>query len=632
VFARPLAFALLALGLAARDAQSDPAAPEPEPPPRIDGSTADQRLDAFARFCATVDPIPAADARGKMAFLAARVAGGRDVPASLDAWGAIAAKVFATSKARLDANPRDNNARNPFEKHALIHAYVICRDQAAIPEPLVADMKRYVALYKHREWFGYGALNYRLMNDGAGFVAAELWPDLVDSDGLDAAGIRDATRARLFGYFDEITRYNTDEFGAPTYLGIDLSAMKLLADFAADPEMRRRASLTLDAMLLQVACAWNRGYYVTPASRAKYWGSSTTGPDAMDTTAGIGWLYFGGHRPVAPGQMNPGGSFWFTARKTYRPPDLLVAVANDRTAPFLHFGSARERVRFSIYHSEGYSLASQWESVSDPNAAIYKEARRNMLKWASDKPRSTFVPLQDNPQRPYRLADGKRNAFGYGENPFSQSLQHQGTLIGIAAVPENYPHWKMYAPFTTEGAILRRIVRGGWVFCHGGSALFAFRYAAPAYWDKPREKERCDVLRSDSRVNAWALETAKPAAFPAGSPEQTLDAFAAAVLAKTRFDASALHSPSPKIAFRSLAGNLLELRFRPHKEPYANHHAIDGKPVDYAAFPLLGNPWMHQPLGGETLAIRHGAQTLTYDFKNWTRTESAPEPKSTASR
>ena len=95
-------------------------------------------------------------------------------------------------------------------------------------------------------------------------------------------------------------------------------------------------------MLLQVACAWNNGYYISPASRAKGWGSSTTGPDAMDTTAGIAWLYFGGRRPVDPARMNPGRlvlvhrSSATTARR-----QILAAIATDRSTPFTHRGSVR---------------------------------------------------------------------------------------------------------------------------------------------------------------------------------------------------------------------------------------------------------------------------------------------------
>ena len=588
---------------------------------RIDGANPDERMAGLLSHCAET-PMTSRDPRAVMIPVAARIVAGRETAEAFAKWAETAARVYKNSKARLDKRATDNNARNPFEKHALIHAYMICREKAQVPESIVADMKRYVELYKHREWFGYGALNYRLMNDGPGFIAAEIWPDLKDSDGLDAAGVRQATKARLFEYFDDIVRHNTDEYGAPTYLGIDFSAMKLLADFARDPEMRKRASMTLDSMLLHVACAWNQGYYVTPASRAKGYGSSMTGPDGLDTTGGIGWLYFGGMRPVDPTRMNPGGSFWFTARKSYQPPAVFTAIANDRAKPFTHRGAMKERVRFTIHHEPGYSLASQMENLASQNDGFYKESRRTMFKWVSDKPQSPFCPMQDNPQRPYRLSDGKANSFGYGENPFTQVLQHKRALVGVTSVPENYPHWKMYAPFTTTGAILKRVEKDGWVFCHGGSVMFAFRYAQPAHWEKHRPKENCDVLRSEARKNGWMLQTAPAADFAGGGADAELARFSDEVIQKVRFDASSIDAPRPKLTVRTLDGTILEINHRPHKEPYKDQHRINGRTVPYDKFPHFGNPWVNQALGGDKLVIRHGGSVLSYDFGSWSRTGS----------
>lgn len=591
------------------------------PPHPIEGKDPSSRMAGLQAFCATTE-IKNREAREVMIPIAARILAKKEIAPSLKRWEEVASSVYQKSKERLEKNPKDNNARNPFEKHALIHAYVICREHVRVPDGVIADMKRYVEIYKHRQWFGYGALNYRLMNDGAGFIAAEIWPDLVDSDGLNSEGIRTATKTRLFGYFDEIVRENTEEYGAPTYLGINFSAMKLLADFAKDPEMRKRAALTLDSMLLHVACAWNDGYYTTPASRAKYFGSTMTCPDAMDTTGGIGWLFFGGKRPIDAARMNPAGSFWFTARRSYAPPAIFTAIANDRSKPFTHLGGFQQKIRFSIHHEPGYSLACQSEFVTDPNSGIYKETRRTLCKWVSEKPQSTFAPMQENPQRPYRLKDGKPNAFGYGENPFTQAMQHRRTLLAISHVPEDYPHWRMYAPFTTGGAIIKRVEKDGWIFCHGGSAVFAFRYAQPTSWDKPRPKDACDVLKSEARKNGWVLETAPIKDFAGGGIDAELDRFSRAILDKTRLDRSQIDSDTPRLTYQSLDGSRMEIIHRPHRQPYQDHHRIQGKTVDYPSYPHFGNPWVHQPFGSELLSITHGKKSLKYDFKRWSRTES----------
>jgi hypothetical protein len=149
------------------------------------------------------------------------------------------------------------------------------------------------------EWRGYGAMNYRLMMDGAGYLAAEEWPDLTDAGGLDAAAIRKATGERLSGYFERITRGNFDEYGCPIYLAVDLSAVRMLAEFARSPEMRKRATLTLDAMMLDIACSWTQCLHAGTAARAKYWGSTDTGLESMGATAAAAWVWFDAPRSIA---------------------------------------------------------------------------------------------------------------------------------------------------------------------------------------------------------------------------------------------------------------------------------------------------------------------------------------------
>ncbi len=56
---------------------------------------------------------------------------------------------------------------------------------------------------------------------------------------------------------------------------------------------------------------------------------------------------------------------------------------------------AKEQVHRTTYHSPHYSLASQWDDCSSPADALYKESRRNLLKWVSDSPSSTFAVCMD---------------------------------------------------------------------------------------------------------------------------------------------------------------------------------------------------------------------------------------------
>ena len=585
-----------------------------------DRQVAARTADLRSRCVASAPKRPAF-AKEAMAAYVARLLAGTDVDRAVAGWLTAAAEANRTATPKAPATIPD-----PFNKHALVHAWMLCHQSPHLPAEaaarIAAATKEYVCRYGHREWRGYGALNFRLMSDGAGLIAAEQWPDLVDADGLDSAAIRAATRERLMGYLQEIVHRNASEYGAPTYLGIDLVAVKLLADFAADEMLRHRAVITLDTMLLHVGCGWHRGYHVSPASRAKYFQSSMTGPDAMDCTAAIGWLFFGAERPVHGLCEHHSG--WFAFPGAYEPPPLLAAIATDRDEPFTHRGSRGSTIRLTIHHEHAYALASEWTLLKTPRDSHTKESRRQMLKWVSDRPQSSFMPFQENANRPYDLAENKANAFGYGENPFGQSLQHGRTLVGVSAVPDDYPYWRIEAPFVTTGAIVKRIERNGWVCCHAGSMLFAFWLGGEPRWTAHRDKERCDVLTSEARRTGWVLETSPLEPFAGGGIDAELGRFADAIATRTKLDPSALAAERPRLSFTSLSGTVLDITYRPHGEIYGRQHLVDGEPVDYASFPLLGNPWVRQALDGDELVIEHGGHTLRYDFTSWTRTHVVP--------
>jgi hypothetical protein len=569
--------------------------------------------------CAAKRPRDERFAKEAMVFHVARILKGLERDAAVDGWLAAAENANRASVPKPPAAIPD-----PFNKHALVFAWMLCGDSAAVPDEFAARIqaatKEYVCRYGHREWRGYDALNYRLLSDGAALVAAEQWPDLRDADGLDSAGIRAAVRVRLLAAFDEIVLRNSSEYGAPTYQGVNFSALKLLAEHARDETVQWRAALTLDSMILHLACSWHRGYHVSPASRAKGFGTAVTGPDSMDATAAIGWLYFGAERPVAG--LCEYHSGWFAFPGRYRPPEVFAAIATQRSEPFTHRGSRGEDIRFTIHHEPAYALASEWTRLESHRDAHYKESRRQMLKWVSDRPFSTFMPLQQNPRRPYRLDEGVANAFGYGENPFAQSLQHRRTLVGVTAVPDDYPYWRIEAPFSTTGSIIERVERDGWVFCHAGSMLFAFWLGGQPRWAAHRDEEQCDVLVSDARRTGWILETSPLEPFAGGGPRAELERFAGAVMIRSRIDDSGLVSERPRLVYTSLDGHVLDITYLPHGEAFTRQHLVDSQPVEYDTFPLLGNPWVFQELDGAVLVIAIGGQTLRYDFKRWTRDET----------
>ena len=159
----------------------------------------------------------------------------------------------------------------------------------------------------------------------------------------------------------------------------------------------------------------------------------------MGSTATAAWVYFGAPRSISAAGSGWIHSFWMATPGHYQPPALVVKIAQDRSQPFVHRSSVPASGKMDVhrmtYHTPSYGLCSQWDHAPDLTSALYKEGRRHMLKWVSDNPGSTFAVCMENPYRPYRLQENRANKLGYGENPFSQYLQHGGTLIGVYEAP-----------------------------------------------------------------------------------------------------------------------------------------------------------------------------------------------------
>ena len=339
-------------------------------PTRLDGKTPEERGAAMVRYVASVKPDPKSETYPKAAApcYAARLVLNVDTAYALAKLDAAAAYQLAKGRDRIaqqnayDAAKdktklkRPGPALDPFDKAALVNTYFLGKDK--IPQTTAHKIRDYVALYDdHKALTGYarGAWNYKLMMDASGFLAAEEWPELVDRAGQNAEQIKTATKARLFSGFDEITKKNFSEYGATIYLGVNLSAVRMLVEYAKDAEMRRRATITLDAMLLDIACTWNQGYNIGSASRAKYWGSTDTSLESMASTAAAAWVSFGAPRSIAAEGIGYIHSFWMATPGAYQAPDLIVKVATERSKPFLHrsyvAGMGKANVHRMTWHS-----------------------------------------------------------------------------------------------------------------------------------------------------------------------------------------------------------------------------------------------------------------------------------------
>lgn len=570
------------------------------PSSRITGRTYQERSDAFVRYLASATPRNPNFPKEAAPYYAARLQLGVDPEGTR---AAIDRMLDAAARGRPD----------PFNMHAVMHAYLLNRD--AFTPAMRDKIKRIVATPNYSRPAGV-SLNYELMRGGAGFLAAQEWPDLRDSKGHDAKAIAKFCRAFLMRQFSGTCSRNASEYDAPVYYGTNFAPTRMVAEFSKDEELARAARMTLDFMLIQTGCHWHHGYHISSAGRGKYWGSLNLSPHSASPTSGMANLLYGSRQPFnmasAPQAYwlaHPGKALdhGFLGRWQASLPDERTVLANQI------WPSHGQIVQKIAWFTDGYGLASQREDGSPFSSFLFKECRRTMLKWESPKHASTFTIVQENRRRPQ---EKKGNTFAYGENPYCQTFQYQGTLIGVYDVPQDYGFWKTRAPFTTTGAIIKRAEREGWILCHGGSMLFAFRFTEPARWDKPITRENLDIYLCEARRGGWILETSKLAPFAGGGPDAELKRFGDAIIKRTRIGGNTGQSP-PRLAFKNLAGHTLDLTWKPLPDPLTGQCKLNGRPVDYAKFPLLRAPGVMQASGGP-LTITAGSRSRVWDFKTWT--------------
>ena len=488
-----------------------------------------------------------------------------------------------------------------------------------------------------------GTINMRLYLYASGYLASELWSDFADSPvpvqtkyaidfrgktvrSHNAAEIKAFCRDRIFEIFRAFTVQNLVEHDL-VYFPCDLDSVKLLADFAKDPEMKKRATMVMDYFLLNLATDWNHGYDAEPYFREKYFG--TMMGDTVPPIEELGWLYFGTTR-LAP-QPNRWLSLLFCNPNGYRMPNVFEGIARDRDGIREKRESQSDgdgelptgTVWKTFFHTPNYTLCTgvnEYDGSKGIKTGIFKEQRLVNLTWISGRPGSRFYVFQENIGQPYQGKTAK-NEFGEGENPYSQRMQDKRTVIGVYDVPESYPHFKQFTVYRHDDVKLGQREEGGWVFTHTGKMLFGFYSMAPTSWERDRQDKAIaggyDIRWCDSRRNAWVLETAEADRYT-GDPKAQLAAFAAEILKNGGIDTSRMDRNTPELAYRSIYGNSLRMVFTSLGKSPIGKHFINRIPVDYGGCKTLDSPWARQDFKSPIVTVSFAGAHLEYNFDQWT--------------
>ena len=189
-----------------------------------------------------------------------------------------------------------------------------------------------------------------------------------------------------------------------------------------------------------------------------------------------------------------------------------------------------------------------------------------------------------------------------GGSPYEQIFQDEDAVIVLYDIPAGtrFPHINGF--FSKDLAEFREDP-SGWIFLRGGDAWIAARPLQPYTW-KPIEG-------GGRRLFSPYLKNGMVVQVAARSEYKDLDAFRRAMLA---LPLEVSLTPTPSVRFQSLRGKMLAFT-------YGATPTVDGRPLNYANWPLFGGPFVEAAADSQRLTLKYGVMRRTLDFRNLSVTD-----------
>ena len=199
---------------------------------------------------------------------------------------------------------------------------------AAIEERTLANRYRYNdPLPDDRiDHLWYWSENHRIITLANERLAGEFFPDATFAvTGMTGAEHAERAKPDILEWIDERARFGFFEWHSNVYMVKNVTPLLMLIELSTDPELIEAGALALDLALFDMASHYHRGAYVAPHGRT-YKKDKMTAVD--EDTFGTAKLLF--DRTDQPYQSaTDTGATYFGAAERYRPPQLVIDVAQD---------------------------------------------------------------------------------------------------------------------------------------------------------------------------------------------------------------------------------------------------------------------------------------------------------------
>ncbi len=310
----------------------------------------------------------------------------------------------------------------------------------------------------------------------------------------------------------------------------------------------------------------------------------------------------------------------------YEPTPILYHMATDRDQSYVHkeLKRTRHRIRYSekrnapvykyMYMTPDYAMGSIQGGLLQP---IQQHTWEVMWRTGDPQPEYNVLYTHHPYSSGYELAmyfpeeyklltqhvlssKGTYDSADKltGGSPYEQVFQHKGALIALYDIPEGtrFPHIHGIFPKTLES---REEAESGWIFAKVRDIYLAYYPLASYKWEEREEYWR---LFSDILQNGAVVQVARAGDY---------DSFGAF---KDRIEQLSLDTatdPTPSVRFTTLSGATMDFT-------YDERPQLNGKPVDYANWPLFDGPFLHAEQGSRQLKMQYGNMHRLLDFGSLT--------------
>jgi hypothetical protein len=187
--------------------------------------------------------------------------------------------------------------------------------------------------------------NHYILYTSAAYLAGQLYPDEVFSNSGETGRQKvEIHRARILRWLDLRFHTGFSEWLSHVYYDEDLAALLALYDFAADEEVRARAALVIDLLLVDMALNSLHGVFGSTHGRSYEWAKKWSEKESTSATA---WLLFGQGTYSDYDNMSAAAF----ALSGYRLPPAIAALAGAATSTV-----SRQRMGIRLQEMERWGL------------------------------------------------------------------------------------------------------------------------------------------------------------------------------------------------------------------------------------------------------------------------------------